>query len=65
MTSWYRRDPKLLRSLGWRSTILHLRLWLRWPRLAAQYRDALGDFTSPEQWQQTFAASPGDPPGGQ
>jgi galactofuranosylgalactofuranosylrhamnosyl-N-acetylglucosaminyl-diphospho-decaprenol beta-1,5/1,6-galactofuranosyltransferase len=64
-TSWYRREPRLLFSLGWRSATLHLRLWLSWPRLARQYREALADFTSPEQWRETFAASLGDPPGGQ
>jgi galactofuranosylgalactofuranosylrhamnosyl-N-acetylglucosaminyl-diphospho-decaprenol beta-1,5/1,6-galactofuranosyltransferase len=63
-TAWYRRDPKLLRSLGWRSMILHLRLQRRWPRLAAQYRAAAAGFTSPEQWRQTFEASLDDPPGG-
>jgi galactofuranosylgalactofuranosylrhamnosyl-N-acetylglucosaminyl-diphospho-decaprenol beta-1,5/1,6-galactofuranosyltransferase len=64
-TAWYLREPKVLRRIGWRSATMHLRLWLRWPRLAAQYRAALADFTSPEQWQQTFAASSGEPPGGQ
>ena len=27
-----------------------------WPRLAAEYRAALGDITSPEAWEETFAA---------
>jgi galactofuranosylgalactofuranosylrhamnosyl-N-acetylglucosaminyl-diphospho-decaprenol beta-1,5/1,6-galactofuranosyltransferase len=64
-TAWYRRDPKLLRSLGRRSLVLHLRLRRRWPRLAAQYRDATAGLTSSEQWRETFAASLGDTPGGQ
>ena len=63
--SWYQRDPKLLRQLGWRSAVLHWRLRRRWPKLAAQYRAASPGFTSPEQWRETFARSAGDPPGGQ
>ena len=63
--SWYRRDPKLLRQLGWRSAVLHWRLRRQWPKLAAQYRAASAGFTSPEQWRETFARSAGDPPGGQ
>ncbi|HUZ35823.1 MAG TPA: glycosyltransferase [Streptosporangiaceae bacterium] len=58
--AWYRRDPKLFRSLGLRSVILHRRLRRRWPRLAAAYRAAAAGITSPEQWRETFAASPGD-----
>jgi galactofuranosylgalactofuranosylrhamnosyl-N-acetylglucosaminyl-diphospho-decaprenol beta-1,5/1,6-galactofuranosyltransferase len=63
--SWYQRDPKLLRQLGWRSAMLHWRLRRRWPKLAAEYRAAAPAFTSPEQWRETFARSAGDPPGGQ
>jgi galactofuranosylgalactofuranosylrhamnosyl-N-acetylglucosaminyl-diphospho-decaprenol beta-1,5/1,6-galactofuranosyltransferase len=62
--AWYRRDRKLFRSLGWRSLVLHARLVMRWPRLAAQYRAAAAEFTSPEKWRETFEASLEDPPGG-
>jgi galactofuranosylgalactofuranosylrhamnosyl-N-acetylglucosaminyl-diphospho-decaprenol beta-1,5/1,6-galactofuranosyltransferase len=62
--SWYRRDRKLFRSLGWRSVILHARLRRQWPRLAAEYRAAAAEFTSPARWRETFAASRDDPPGG-
>ena len=62
--SWYRRDRKLFRSLGWRSVILHARLRRQWPRLAADYRAAAAGFTSAERWRQTFAASVDEPPGG-
>jgi galactofuranosylgalactofuranosylrhamnosyl-N-acetylglucosaminyl-diphospho-decaprenol beta-1,5/1,6-galactofuranosyltransferase len=62
--SWYRRDQKLFRSLGWRSVILHARLRRQWPRLAADYRAAAADFTSPARWRETFAASVDEPPGG-
>jgi galactofuranosylgalactofuranosylrhamnosyl-N-acetylglucosaminyl-diphospho-decaprenol beta-1,5/1,6-galactofuranosyltransferase len=58
--AWYQRDPKLFRSLGLRSIVLHRRLRRRWPKLAAEYRAAAADFTSPERWRETFAASGGD-----
>jgi galactofuranosylgalactofuranosylrhamnosyl-N-acetylglucosaminyl-diphospho-decaprenol beta-1,5/1,6-galactofuranosyltransferase len=58
--SWYQRDPKLFRSLGRRSIVLHRRLRRRWPKLAAEYRAAAADLTSPERWRETFAASAGD-----
>ena len=62
--SWYRRDRTLFRVLGWRSVVLHARLRRRWPRLAADYRAAAAEFTSPARWRETFAASHDDPPGG-
>jgi len=61
--AWYKRDPRLFRSIGWRSLVLHRRLRRRWPRLAAEYRAAAADFTSPERWRETFAASLHDPGG--
>ena len=51
----YRRDPALFRDLVRETTDLHQRLAREWPRLAQEYRDALGDVTSPEAWEQTFA----------
>jgi galactofuranosylgalactofuranosylrhamnosyl-N-acetylglucosaminyl-diphospho-decaprenol beta-1,5/1,6-galactofuranosyltransferase len=54
--SWYQRDPRLFRSLGLRSIVLHRRLRRRWPRLAAEYRAAAADFTGPERWRETFGA---------
>ncbi len=60
--AWYRRDPRLFRSLARRSLVLHRRLRRRWPRLAAQYRAAAADFNSPERWRETFAASLNPPP---
>jgi galactofuranosylgalactofuranosylrhamnosyl-N-acetylglucosaminyl-diphospho-decaprenol beta-1,5/1,6-galactofuranosyltransferase len=62
--AWYKRDRKMFRSLVWRSAVLHTRLVRRWPRLADEYRAAASEFTSPEQWRETFAASLQDPPGG-
>ncbi len=58
--SWYQRDPKLFRSLGWRSLVAHRRLRRRWARLSAEYRAAAAEFTSPEKWRETFAASLAD-----
>src|SRR5215470_16106109 len=62
--AWYRRDRRLFRSLGWRSAVLHARLRREWPRLAADYRAAAADLTSPTRWRETFGASRDDPPGG-
>jgi len=55
--AWYKRDPRLFRSLGWRSLIAHRRLRRNWQRLAADYRAAAADFNSPARWRETFAAS--------
>ena len=63
--AWYRRDPRIFRSLGWRSLIAHRRLRRRWSRLAAEYRAAAADFNSPERWRKTFEASLGRAPDGQ
>jgi galactofuranosylgalactofuranosylrhamnosyl-N-acetylglucosaminyl-diphospho-decaprenol beta-1,5/1,6-galactofuranosyltransferase len=62
--AWYRRDPKLFRSLGLRSLTAHRRLRRQWAKLAAEYRAAAPAFTSPETWRETFAASAGEPPAG-
>jgi galactofuranosylgalactofuranosylrhamnosyl-N-acetylglucosaminyl-diphospho-decaprenol beta-1,5/1,6-galactofuranosyltransferase len=62
--AWYRRDRKQFRALAWRSATVHLRLIKNWPRLAAQYRAASAEFTSPAKWRETFEASLGDRPGG-
>ena len=58
--SWHQRDRALFRSLGIRSARLHLRLRRQWPKLAAQYRAAAQDFTSPERWRQEYGPSAGD-----
>lgn len=61
--AWYRRDPKLFRSLMLRSVSAHRRLGRKWPQLAERYRTAMPDFTSPQRWQETFDASVTDHPG--
>lgn len=59
-TAWYQRDRRLFRTLGLRSLRAHLKLRRQWPALAAQYRAAAKDITSPEQWRQTIAAHSGE-----
>ncbi|MEP6814500.1 MAG: glycosyltransferase family 2 protein, partial [Marmoricola sp.] len=53
----YQRDPDHFRDLFKRTVEIHRRLYTEWPQLAARYRAALGEITSPEAWEQTFAAS--------
>ncbi|WP_110182718.1 glycosyltransferase [Nocardioides solisilvae] len=50
----YQRDPELYKDLLRRTVDIHLRLHREWPRLAAEYRAALAEVTSPEQWAKTF-----------
>jgi galactofuranosylgalactofuranosylrhamnosyl-N-acetylglucosaminyl-diphospho-decaprenol beta-1,5/1,6-galactofuranosyltransferase len=50
----YRRDPERFRDLLRRTLEIHERFRREWPRLAAEYRAALPDITSPEAWQETF-----------
>ncbi len=51
----YERDPEKFRDLMRRTAEIHTRFQREWPRLAAEYRAALGDITSPEAWERTFA----------
>jgi galactofuranosylgalactofuranosylrhamnosyl-N-acetylglucosaminyl-diphospho-decaprenol beta-1,5/1,6-galactofuranosyltransferase len=62
--AWYRRDRKLFTSLSRRNTLLHAKLLREWPRLSAQYREAMPGFTSPEQWRKSFQGTGGDPSAG-
>ena len=50
----YERDPEKFRDLMKRTAEIHARFQREWPRLAAEYRAALGDITSPEAWEKTF-----------
>jgi len=43
-----------------RSLVLHRRLYREWPRLAAEYRSAMPEFTSPEAWKRTFEGPPSE-----
>ncbi|WP_299922103.1 glycosyltransferase [uncultured Nocardioides sp.] len=51
----YERDPDKFRDLMKRTVEIHARFHREWPALAQQYRDALGEITSPEAWEKTFA----------
>ena len=50
----YRRDPERYRELLRKTVAIHAQLHREWPRLAAEYREALADITSPEAWEETF-----------
>jgi galactofuranosylgalactofuranosylrhamnosyl-N-acetylglucosaminyl-diphospho-decaprenol beta-1,5/1,6-galactofuranosyltransferase len=63
--AWYQRDPELFRSMSRRTATLHARLLREWPRLAAEYRAALTEITSPEAWDQAFHPDGGEPQEGQ
>ncbi len=58
--SWYRRDPKKLKSMLAEATHLHLRLYREWDKLAEQYRAAVPDITSLAAWKKTFDADTKD-----
>ncbi len=51
----YQRDPDHYRELLRKTIAIHAQLRREWPRLAAEYRAALGEITSPEAWDKTFA----------
>jgi galactofuranosylgalactofuranosylrhamnosyl-N-acetylglucosaminyl-diphospho-decaprenol beta-1,5/1,6-galactofuranosyltransferase len=53
--SLYRRDPQHYRELLKKTIAIHAELRREWPRLAEEYRAALGDITSPEAWEKTLA----------
>jgi galactofuranosylgalactofuranosylrhamnosyl-N-acetylglucosaminyl-diphospho-decaprenol beta-1,5/1,6-galactofuranosyltransferase len=60
--SWYQRDPARARELMRRTIAIHQRLYIEWEALAARYRSALPEITSPDAWERTFeAARPNDP----
>jgi galactofuranosylgalactofuranosylrhamnosyl-N-acetylglucosaminyl-diphospho-decaprenol beta-1,5/1,6-galactofuranosyltransferase len=68
----YQRDARRYREMIRRTLAIHDRLRREWPRLAAEYRAALPQVTSPEAWEETFrpwtgsadGASGVDGPGG-
>ncbi len=51
----YQRDPAKFRELMVKTIEIHERFKREWPRLAAEYRAKLGEITSPETWDATFA----------
>jgi galactofuranosylgalactofuranosylrhamnosyl-N-acetylglucosaminyl-diphospho-decaprenol beta-1,5/1,6-galactofuranosyltransferase len=52
--SWYRRDPRKMRSMLARATSQHAHLYRSWDSLAESYRAALPDLVSMEAWRKTF-----------
>ena len=55
-SSWYQRDPGVVRKNLVEATRLHARLLMEWPRLRTAYREALPRITSIPAWEETFAA---------
>ncbi|MFL6155250.1 MAG: glycosyltransferase [Marmoricola sp.] len=58
--AFYKRNPVHFKELLRRSAEIHERFYREWPELAQTYRDALGEITSPQVWEATFAASTKD-----
>lgn len=56
--AWYRRDPAKLRSQLTEVARLHTELQRRWNSLSAEYKASLGEITSFEAWEKTFAENP-------
>jgi len=50
----YQRDPQFFRDGVKKTVEIHRRYQREWPRLAAEYRAALKDITSPEAWEKTL-----------
>jgi galactofuranosylgalactofuranosylrhamnosyl-N-acetylglucosaminyl-diphospho-decaprenol beta-1,5/1,6-galactofuranosyltransferase len=55
--AFYKRQPEQFKDLLRRTIEIHERLYREWPTMAQRYRDALGEITSPEVWEQTFIDS--------
>ena len=52
--AFYERDRSLFTSQLREGLRLHLRVYREWDALAAQYRGALTELTSPRTWARTF-----------
>jgi galactofuranosylgalactofuranosylrhamnosyl-N-acetylglucosaminyl-diphospho-decaprenol beta-1,5/1,6-galactofuranosyltransferase len=52
--AWYKRDRARFLDLMRRSVTLHQQLSRQWNRLAAEYRAAVTDVTSPDAWSVTW-----------
>lgn len=55
--SWYRRDPKRLKSQMLEAAKLQTELYRHWDQLSAEYKAALPEITSLESWKATFDVS--------
>ncbi len=54
--SWYKRDPKQLRTMIAESARLHAELLKDWQKLSIQYKNAVAEITSLAAWEKTFEA---------
>jgi galactofuranosylgalactofuranosylrhamnosyl-N-acetylglucosaminyl-diphospho-decaprenol beta-1,5/1,6-galactofuranosyltransferase len=52
--AFYRRDRAKFSELLKRTVAIHRRLATHWDDLAEQYRAALSEITSPDEWEKTF-----------
>lgn len=57
--AFYTRQPDTFRSQMAEGLRLHVRLYREWESLAAAYRAALAEVTSPEAWARTFGLRDG------
>ncbi|MFT8396442.1 glycosyltransferase [Propionibacterium sp.] len=57
--AWYKRDPRQFRQQLLREAQLRTELLARWGELSAEYRNALHDVTSFEEWAKTFGIEDG------
>jgi galactofuranosylgalactofuranosylrhamnosyl-N-acetylglucosaminyl-diphospho-decaprenol beta-1,5/1,6-galactofuranosyltransferase len=55
--SWYKRDPRRVRSLLAESMKVYAEVLRKWPVLKREYRGALAEITSMEAWKKTFDAN--------
>jgi galactofuranosylgalactofuranosylrhamnosyl-N-acetylglucosaminyl-diphospho-decaprenol beta-1,5/1,6-galactofuranosyltransferase len=55
--AFYKRDRDQFNDLMRRTVEMHQRLYREWPRLAALYRDQLGEITSPQRWEKTITTA--------
>ena len=55
--AFYQRDRDQFADLLRRTVEIHQRLYREWPRLAALYRDQLGEITSPQRWEKTITTA--------
>ena len=58
--AWYKRDRQRAGEIMRRSIAVHEQLLTRWNGLAAQYRAAVQDVTSPQAWFETWGIDEGD-----
>lgn len=54
--SWYKRDPRLVRTLMLESIKVYAEVLRKWPALKREYRAAVPEITSIEAWRKTFEA---------